>query len=88
MIGGDTDMRASFLDHAQHRGEHSPHRRYFHAIHIVRRRKRIVVPEQLVRTINEINLQPGTPEKDSAPTVIQELFPVVTRVGKRLHGAQ
>src|SRR5690349_18954424 len=57
MIGGHGEMRGSVPDHPQHGGEDPAHCRYFAALGVARGRQGVVVPEQLVGTVNQMNLQ-------------------------------
>jgi len=50
-------VRGAALDHAQHGGEHASDRGYLAPIRISRGGQRVVVPEQLVCTVDQIDVQ-------------------------------
>ena len=60
VIGRHRDVRGAAGDHAQHRREHASHRADLHAVRVTRRRHRIVVPEQLVRAVDQVNVHAGS----------------------------
>jgi hypothetical protein len=59
MIGRNRDVRGAAFDHAQHRGEDASDCRDLHAVLIPRRGQRVVVPEQLVSSVNQIDFHSG-----------------------------
>ena len=57
MVGRDADMGDAAVDHAENRREHAPDAGDFPAIGIACGRKGVVMPEQLVRAVDQINVQ-------------------------------
>ena len=53
VIGGNRDVRRPALDHSQHRREDATHRAHFASLLVACGRHRIVMPEQLVRAVNQ-----------------------------------
>ena len=57
MVGRYRDVRSASADHAQNRRKHASHRGDFPPVPIPRGWQCVVVPEQLVRAINQIDFQ-------------------------------
>src|SRR5215210_5935558 len=49
-------MRRATSDHAEHGGDHTAHGGDFPAIPVLRRRQRIVMPEQLIGSVDEMDV--------------------------------
>ena len=58
VVGRHADVRgAAAIDHAEHRGEDAAHRAHFRAVSLLRRRHRVVVPEELVGAVDQVHVQ-------------------------------
>ena len=63
MICGDSDMGGTATDHAENRCEHAAHASNLLAIGIAGGRKGVVVPEQLIRAVDEVDFQGALRER-------------------------
>src|SRR5579864_3862899 len=63
MISRNSNVGCSLFDHAEHGSEHTAYGSHFSTIRITRRGERIIMPKQLVRAVNQINLQFPAPRK-------------------------
>jgi hypothetical protein len=57
MIGRDANVGGTATDHSENRREHASHASDLLAIGISGGRKRVIVPEQLVRAVDEVDFQ-------------------------------
>lgn len=57
MVGGNADMCGAARDHAENGSQYAFDRAHFVAVWIAGRWNRVVVPEQLVSTVDEIDFQ-------------------------------
>ena len=69
MIGSNSDVRGAMLEHAQHGSEDASNRSEVETVLILRRRQRVVVPEQFVSAVDQVNFQ-------SAPSPISDVSEV------------
>src|SRR5207245_8924702 len=80
VIGRNRDVRGTALDHAQHGGEHASDRGYLGylaPIRIPRGGQRVVVPEQLVCTVDQMDVRAQLQQK---PTGLASSYWISTNV--------
>ena len=70
MIGRDGDVRGAAFDHPQHRGENASRSGDFPPICIPCRRQSVIVPEQLIRAVDQMDFQGRNSNKKPYRTVI------------------
>ena len=61
VVGGDADVRGAGGDQAEHRADHAADRGHFPSRGVFRRRKGVVVAEQLVGAVDQVNVQKELP---------------------------
>ena len=57
VIGGDAHVGGAAIDHAEDGANHAAHGANFTTVLVASRRHRVEVPEQLIRAVDEVNVQ-------------------------------